>query len=223
MSPQRESENNDNLQGEDLLAGERAGGFFGLNDEDELEETRGPILPKLIAAGLMLLVSLIALLLLVSGVRTYSEARENEGYENKSWVIQGTLEDLTKDLQGDKNVGIYAGALPDDEAMNDKTFVSDVADSVSVGPNQGVKFRGSQTGRVKSDFPEKVDALLVENADGNLTVARTGETGTLVPVTESTVGSQKANAMLKLGGAILVFGAGVVGTFFMIRKKKEEV
>jgi len=171
----------------------------------------------------MLLVSLIALLLLVSGVRTYTEARENEGYENKSWVIQGTLEDLTKDLQGDRNVGIYAGSLPDDEAMNDKTFVSDVADSVSVGPHQGVKFRGSQTGRVKSDFPEKVDALLVENADGNLTVARTGETGTLVPVTESTVGSQKANAMLKLGGAILVFGAGVVGTFFMIRKKKEEV
>lgn len=223
MSLKREPEYNDSQLGEDLLSGERADEFFSLNDEEELEETLGPILPKLIATGIMLLVSLIALLLLISGVRTYSEARENEGYENKSWVMQGNLEDLTKDLQGDNNVGIYTGTLPDNAAMNDKTFVSDVADSVEVGANHNVKFRGSQAGRVKSDFPEKVDALLVENADGNLTVARTGETGTLVPVTESTVGSQKTNAMLKLGGAILIFGAGVVGTFFLIRKEKEEL
>lgn len=220
MSEKREPAENDYSEDIEYIDDERADEFFTLEEGDDFEESRGPVLPKLVAAGIVLVASLVAILLLVSGVRTYNEARNNEGYENKSWVIQGTIEDLTKDLQGDTNVAIYTGALPDTTAMTGKTFVSDVADSVTVNANDTVTFRGSQAGRVKADFPQQVDALLVETADGNLTVARTGEVGALVPVTESTVDTQKLNAMVKLGGAILVFGAGVVGTFLLIRKKR---
>ncbi|MDO4898629.1 MAG: hypothetical protein Q3965_04900 [Rothia sp. (in: high G+C Gram-positive bacteria)] len=222
MSQKREPDTSTLTDETEYVDEERADEFFALEEVEDFEETRGPLAPKLAAAGIMLVATFIALLLLLSGVRTFNEARANEGYENKSWVIQGTLDDVTRDLQSDKNVAIYTGQLPDTEAMKGKTFVSDVADSVQVEAQSRVKFRGSQTGKVKADFPQKVDGLLVEKEGGQLTVVRTGEAGSLVPVTEDTVGSQKFNAMMKLGGAILLFGAAVVATFFLIRKKKTE-
>lgn len=203
---------------------EQVSDFFTFTEEDEDDDadSRGSIASKLAAAGIMLLVSAIAFILLIGGVRTFNEARANEGYENRSWVITGTIDDVTPDLQSDKNVAIYSGKLPDTTAMAGKTFVSDVADPAKVNPQDSVKFRGSQTGRVSADFPQKVDALLVQTSDTELTVVRTGEEGALVPVTEDTVSSQKRSAMLRLGGAILVFGAGVVATFMLIRKRGDE-
>lgn len=210
------SENQDIVEDE-----EQVSDFFTFTEgeeEDDDADSRGSIASKLAPAGIMLLVSVIACFLLLGGVRAFNEARANEGYENRSWVISGTFEDVTPDLQGAKNVAIYSGKIPDDKAMDGKTFVSDVADPFKVKPKDSVKFRGSQTGRVSADFPEKVDALLVQTSDAELIVVRTGEEGSLVPVTEDTVSSQKRSAMLRLGGAILVFGAGVVGTFMLIRK-----
>lgn len=197
--------------------------FFSFDDEEEegyYEESAGPIMPKLLATGVMLLASILALFLLIGGIRTFSEARANEGYENRSWVISGELQDLTRDLQGDSNVAIYQGKLPQLSAMDGKTFVSEIADSQQVQAGVQVKFRGSQAGSVRSDFEQEVDALLVQVGESELMVARTGQKGSLTPVTDSTVSSQKAQAMGLLGGAIAVFAAGVFVTFRLIRKQK---
>ena len=218
MSDQRYLEDHDNFDEDD-----RTDDFFTFAEEEEdYEELRGPLGPKLAAAGIMILASIFAIILLIGGVRTFNEARANEGYEGRSWVMAGTFEKVTSDLQGDNNVAIYTGILPDNTAMTGKTFVSDIADPAQVNPGSTVEFRGSQTGTVSADFPETVDALLVQTDDSHLTVARTGEEGSLVPVTEDTVASQKRSAMLRLAGAILVFGAGVAGTFMMIRKRKSD-
>lgn len=201
---------------------DRTDDFFAFDEGGEDDEPRGSVLPKLAAAGMMLVATVLALVLLASGVRTFNEARLNEGYENRSWVMEGVYDDLTRDLQGDDNVAMYKGALPRVAELEGKTFVSDIADSVEVLPGDLVKFRGSQTGSVSSDFPKKVDALLVQVSDSELTVVRTGEAGTLVPVTEDTVSSQKRSAMVRLAAAILIFAAGVAGTFMVIRKKRQE-
>ncbi|WP_237235807.1 hypothetical protein [Rothia nasimurium] len=216
MSDQRYLEDRDNFDEDD-----RTDDFFTFAEEEEdYEEPRGPLGPKLAAAGIMILASIFAIILLIGGIRTFNEARANEGYEGRSWVMTGTFEKVTSDLQGDNNVATYTGILPDNTAMTGKTFISDIADPAQVNPGSTVEFRGSQTGTVSADFPETVDALLVQTDDSHLTVARTGEEGSLVPVTEDTVASQKRSAMLRLAGAILVFGAGVAGTFMMIRKRK---
>ncbi|MDY6051986.1 MAG: hypothetical protein SPI83_06205 [Rothia sp. (in: high G+C Gram-positive bacteria)] len=216
MSDQRYLEDKDTFDEND-----RTDDFFTFSEEEEYyEEPRGPLGPKLALAGIMLVASLLAMLLLIGGVRTFNEARANEGYEGRSWVMAGSFEKLTSDLQGDSNVATYKGTLPDDAAMADKTFVSEIADPVQVNPGSAVEFRGSQTGTVSADFPQKVDALLVQTDESHLTVARTGEAGSLVPVTESTVASQKRSAMFRLAGAILVFGGGVAATFMMIRQRK---
>ena len=218
MSDQRYLEDHDNFDEDD-----RTDDFFTFAEEEEdYEELRGPLGPKLAAAGIMILASIFAIILLIGGVRTFNEARANEGYEGRSWVMAGTFEKVTSDLQGDINVAIYTGILTDNTAMTGKTFVSDIADPAQVNPGSTVEFRGSQTGTVSADFPETVDALLVQTDDSHLAVARTGEEGSLVPVTEDTVASQKRSAMLRLAGAILVFGAGVAGTFMMIRKRKSD-
>ncbi|HIY94186.1 MAG TPA: hypothetical protein H9821_00770 [Candidatus Rothia avicola] len=218
MSDQRYLEDHDNFDEDD-----RTDDFFTFAEEEEdYEELRGPLGPKLAAAGIMILASIFAIILLIGGVRTFNEARANEGYEGRSWVMAGTFEKVTSDLQGDNNVAIYTGILPDNTAMTGKTFVSDIADPAQVNPGSTVEFRGSQTGTVRADFPETVDALLVQTDDSHLAVARTGEEGSLVPVTEDTVASQKRSAMLRLAGAILVFGTGVAGTFMMIRKRKSD-
>ena len=218
MSDQHYLEDHDNFDEDD-----RTDDFFTFAEEEEdYEEPRGPLGPKLAAAGIMILASIFAIILLIGGIRTFNEARANEGYEGRSWVMAGTFEKVTSDLQGDNNVAIYTGILPDNTAMTGKTFVSDIADPAQVNPGSTVEFRGSQTGTVSADFPETVDALLVQTDDSHLAVARTGEEGSLVPVTEDTVASQKRSAMLRLAGAILVFGAGVAGTFMMIRKRKSD-
>ena len=218
MSDQHYLEDHDNFDEDD-----RTDDFFTFAEEEEdYEEPRGPLGPKLAAAGIMILASIFAIILLIGGVRTFNEARANEGYEGRSWVMAGTFEKVTSDLQGDNNVAIYTGILPDNTAMTGKTFISDIADPAQVNPGSTVEFRGSQTGTVSADFPETVDALLVQTDDSHLAVARTGEEGSLVPVTEDTVASQKRSAMLRLAGAILVFGAGVAGTFMMIRKRKSD-
>lgn len=213
------SDSRDILEDEEQVAD-----FFTFTEEGEEDDTepRGSIASKLAAAGTMLLVTVIAFILLIGGIRTFNEARANEGYENRSWVITGTFEDATRDLQSDKNVAIYSGKLPDAATITGKTFVSDVADPVKVQAQDTVKFRGSQTGRVSADFPQTVDALVVQTSDTELAVVRTGEPGSLVPVTEDTVSSQKRSAMIRLGAAILIFGAGVVATFKVIRKRKDE-
>lgn len=218
MSDQRPFDEQNDYDIED-----RTDDFFSFAEEGEdYEEPRGPLGPKLATAGIMILASVLAIVMLIGGVRTFNEARANEGFEGRSWVISGTFDAVTADLHSDANVAIYSGALPDDAAMAGKTFVSEVADPAQVEAGSAVKFRGSQTGRVSADFSETVDALLVQTDGSHLTVVRTGEAGSLVPVTEDTVASQKRSAMVFLAGAILVFGAGVVGTYLMIRKRKPE-
>lgn len=219
VSPNEYTGSNNPQQDDEIE--DRTDDFFSFaGEEDEYEEPRGPLGPKLAAAAMMLVAFIIALILLIGGVRTFNEARANEGYEGRSWVISGTIDSVTADLQSDSNVAIYTGALPTDMAMNGKTFISAIADPAQVEAGSQVKFRGSQTGWVSGDFPQKVDALLVQEGDTNLTVARTSDPGSLQPVTAESVASQKRSAMLRLAGAILVFGAGVLGTYRVIRKGK---
>ena len=105
MSDQHYLEDHDNFDEDD-----RTDDFFTFAEEEEdYEELRGPLGPKLAAAGIMILASIFAIILLIGGVRTFNEARANEGYEGRSWVMAGTFEKVTSDLQGDNNVAIYTG------------------------------------------------------------------------------------------------------------------
>lgn len=195
--------------------------FFSFSGEEEEElEERAPLGRRLLVTGIMLLASLLALILLMGGVRTFNEARANEGYEGRTWVITGLYQDATRDLQGDQNVAIYEGSLPDATAMIDKSFISDLGDPQRVGPGQLVTFRGSQTGQGRADFLPQVDALLVQDTESELRVVRTGPEGSLAPVTADTIAAQKRSAIFRLAGAILIFAAGVAATLFLIRKTR---
>lgn len=194
--------------------------FFELVDEDEELNEPSDSRSRWLSAGLVLLSVLLAILLCVLGIRALNAAREDEGFEDKTWVMSGRFVDLTPDLQTKSNVAKYSGSLPADQALNGVTFKSDLADAKQVNGGQVVEFRGSQTGETRNDFPQEVDALLAETGDQQVEVVRTGEPGSINEVTSASVRNAKIGGWASLLGAVVVFAAGVTGAVMLNRRAR---
>ena len=127
--------------------------------EEELDHRPGVNWLSVLSAVVAVILSIV---LAVVGVRAFASVNNNAEYAGKSWVIQGTYQDLTPDLITKGNVARYKGNLPADDALNGKTYVSNLKDKYQVTSGAPIEFRGSQTGDVPSEFPREVDGLLVE-------------------------------------------------------------
>lgn len=184
--------------------------------EDELEERPGVNWLSVLSAVVAVVVAII---LAVVGVRSFAWVNANADYAGHSWVVQGTYQDLTPDLITKENVARYKGNLPADDALNGKTYVSNLKDKYKVNSSATVEFRGSQTGDVPADFPREVDGLLVEN-NGQLEVVYTAEKGTLKPVTEGQVTGHRAAGIASIIGAILVLLGGIVFAVWLNRRSR---
>ncbi len=192
--------------------------FFELVDEDVALEEPLDSRARWISVGIVLLAVVVSIFLCVAGIRALSAAKADAGYEDKTWVMSGKFVDLTPDLQTKSNVAKYAGTLPADEQLNGLTFKSDLADSQQVNAGSAVEFRGSQTGSVRSDFPQEVDALLAKTADNQLEVVRTGALDSLQPITSASVRNAQLAGWVCLFAALLVFFAGVVSAVWVTRR-----
>lgn len=184
--------------------------------EDELEERPGVNWLSVLSAVVAVVVAII---LAVVGVRSFAWVNANADYAGHSWVVQGTYQDLTPDLITKENVARYKGNLPADDALNGKTYVSNLKDKYKVNSSATVEFRGSQTGDVPADFPREVDGLLVEN-NGQLEVVYTAEKGTLKPVTEGQVTGHRVAGIASIIGAILVLLGGMVFAVWLNRRSR---
>lgn len=195
--------------------------FFEMAEDDVYEnevDNRG----RWLTVATVLLATIVAIFLCVLGIRQLSEANQNKGYEDKSWVMSGTYVDLTPDLQTKSNVAIYSGAVPADDQLKENTYVSNLNDSKKIQPGETVQFRGTQTGSVEGDFDKDVDALLAKTGDHQVEVVRTGEKGSLKPVTSSLVSQQQIMGWASLIGAVVVFAAGVFAAIFFNRRARAE-
>ncbi|MBD9231934.1 MAG: hypothetical protein EGW04_00650 [Rothia mucilaginosa] len=184
--------------------------------EDELEERPGVNWLSVLSAVVAVV---LAIILAVVGVRSFAWVNTNANYAGHSWVMQGTYQDLTPDLITKENVARYKGNLPADDALNGKTYVSNLKDKYKVNSSATVEFRGSQTGDVPADFPREVDGLLVEN-NGQLEVVYTAEKGTLKPVTEGQVTGHRVAGIASIIGAVLVLLGGMVFAVWLNRRSR---
>lgn len=184
--------------------------------EDELEERPGVNWLSVLSA---IVAVVLAIILAVVGVRSFAWVNTNANYAGHSWVMQGTYQDLTPDLITKENVARYKGNLPADDALNGKTYVSNLKDKYKVNSSATVEFRGSQTGDVPADFPREVDGLLVEN-NGQLEVVYTAEKGTLKPVTDGQVTGHRVAGVASIIGAVLVLLGGMVFAVWLNRRSR---
>lgn len=197
--------------------------FFGFDEDDEYT-AEGPHRSswRWIGVVLALLTLVITGWMLFVGMRTVSSAEKNEPYVGHSWVISGNLVDMSRDLQTDTYNGVYLGHLPDDPEAARLPFDGGVDDPKDLEPGAEIRFRGTQTGAQLSDFPQNVDALLVQD-EGRLTVVRTTEVGEMSPVTTQGIAEQKRAGWLTVGGGFLVLLAGGAVTWYaVIRARREE-
>lgn len=197
--------------------------FFEFSEpEEEYRQEGGQGAHKLLVAATVLLASILAIVLCIFGVRSLSAAKDNAGFEGNTWVISGTYQDLTPDLQTKSNVATYSGNLPSIQEMDGVSYVSYLKDVEQVQAGQLIEFRGSQTGNVKADFPDKVDALLAKTGDKQVEVIRTGSVGSLQPITEGTVTGQQITGWGMLLAAIVVFAGGIFGAMTLIRRARAQ-
>ncbi len=138
---------------EDYDDEEENSSLFAMSEE-ELDDRPGVNWLSVLSAAVAVILSII---LAVVGVRAFASVNNNAEYAGKSWVIQGTYQDLTPDLITKGNVARYKGNLPADDALNGKTYVSNLKDKYQVTSGASIEFRGSQTGDVPSEFPREVD------------------------------------------------------------------
>lgn len=185
--------------------------------EDELEERPGVNWLSVLSAVVAVVVAII---LAVVGVRSFAWVNANADYAGHSWVVQGTYQDLTPDLITKENVARYKGNLPADDALNGKTYVSNLKDKYQVTSGAPIEFRGSQTGDVPSEFPREVDGLLVEKG-GTLEVVYTAEKGTLKPVTEDSVNAERFAGIASIVGAVLVLLLGMGFAVWLNRRSRD--
>ena len=188
---------------EDYDDEEENSSLFAMSEE-ELDDRPGVNWLSVLSAVVAVILSIV---LAIAGVRAFASVNNNAEYAGKSWVIQGTYQDLTPDLITKGNVARYKGNLPADDALNGKTYVSNLKDKYQVTSGAPIEFRGSQTGDVPSEFPREVDGLLVEK-NGSLEVVYTAEKGTLKPVTEASVNAERFTGIASIVGAVLVLLLG---------------
>ena len=201
---------------EDYDDEEENSSLFAMSEE-ELDDRPGVNWLSVLSAAVAVILSII---LAVVGVRAFASVNNNAEYAGKSWVIQGTYQDLTPDLITKGNVARYKGNLPADDALNGKTYVSNLKDKYQVTSGASIEFRGSQTGDVPSEFPREVDGLLVEK-NGSLEVVYTAEKGTLKPVTEASVNAERFAGIASIVGAVLVLLLGLGFAVWLNRRSRD--
>lgn len=201
---------------EDYDDEEENSSLFAMSEE-ELDDRPGVNWLSVLSAAVAVILSIV---LAVVGVRAFASVNNNAEYAGKSWVIQGTYQDLTPDLITKGNVARYKGNLPADDALNGKTYVSNLKDKYQVTSGAPIEFRGSQTGDVPSEFPREVDGLLVEKG-GTLEVVYTAEKGTLKPVTEDSVNAERFAGIASIVGAVLVLLLGMGFAVWLNRRSRD--
>lgn len=201
---------------EDYDDEEENSSLFAMSEE-ELDDRPGVNWLSVLSAAVAVILSIV---LAVAGVRAFASVNNNAEYAGKSWVIQGTYQDLTPDLITKGNVARYKGNLPTDDALNGKTYVSNLKDKYQVTSGAPIEFRGSQTGDVPSEFPREVDGLLVEK-NGSLEVVYTAEKGTLKPVTEASVNAERFAGIASIVGAVLVLLLGMGFAVWLNRRSRD--
>ncbi|MGQ1797733.1 hypothetical protein ACT4S5_11450 [Kocuria oceani] len=182
--------------------------FFAFDDDErEPGRSRRPIAWKPTAVGLLGL--LLGLVLAVSGALAWDDSRKLADYADRSWVITGTYQDMTNDLQTKTYNPIYRGALPADEAITAQPFDSGLADPRVPEAGEEIVFRGTQTGEREGHFHQEADALLAVE-DGTLQVVETAEAGEFGDgITAGTITGQRVRAALLLLAGLGVAVAGV--------------
>ena len=201
---------------EDYDDEEENSSLFAMSEE-ELDDRPGVNWLSVLSAAVAVILSIV---LAIAGVRAFASVNNNAEYAGKSWVIQGTYQDLTPDLITKGNVARYKGNLPTDDALNGKTYVSNLKDKYQVTSGAPIEFRGSQTGDVPSEFPREVDGLLVEKG-GTLEVVYTAEKGTLKPVTEDSVNAERFAGIASIVGAVLVLLLGLGFAVWLNRRSRD--
>ncbi|OFR58943.1 hypothetical protein [Rothia sp. HMSC069C04] len=201
---------------EDYDDEEENSSLFAMSEE-ELDDRPGVNWLSVLSAAVAVILSIV---LAIAGVRAFASVNNNAEYAGKSWVIQGTYQDLTPDLITKGNVARYKGNLPADDALNGKTYVSNLKDKYQVTSGASIEFRGSQTGDVPSEFPREVDGLLVEK-NGSLEVVYTAEKGTLKPVTEDSVNAERFAGIASIVGAVLVLLLGLGFAVWLNRRSRD--
>ena len=201
---------------EDYDDEEENSSLFAMSEE-ELDDRPGVNWLSVLSAAVAVILSIV---LAIAGVRAFASVNNNAEYAGKSWVIQGTYQDLTPDLITKGNVARYKGNLPADNALNGKTYVSNLKDKYQVTSGAPIEFRGSQTGDVPSEFPREVDGLLVEKG-GTLEVVYTAEKGTLKPVTEDSVNAERFAGIASIVGAVLVLLLGLGFAVWLNRRSRD--
>lgn len=201
---------------EDYDDEEENSSLFAMSEE-ELDDRPGVNWLSVLSAVVAVILSIV---LAIAGVRAFASVNNNAEYAGKSWVIQGTYQDLTPDLITKGNVARYKGNLPADDALNGKTYVSNLKDKYQVTSGAPIEFRGSQTGDVPSEFPREVDGLLVEK-NGSLEVVYTAEKGTLKPVTEASVNAERFAGIASIVGAVLVLLLGMGFAVWLNRRSRD--
>lgn len=201
---------------EDYDDEEENSSLFAMSEE-ELDDRPGVNWLSVLSAAVAVILSIV---LAVVGVRAFASVNNNAEYAGKSWVIQGTYQDLTPDLITKGNVARYKGNLPADDALNGKTYVSNLKDKYQVTSGAPIEFRGSQTGDVPSEFPREVDGLLVEK-NGSIEVVYTAEKGTLKPVTEDSVNAERFAGIASIVGAVLVLLLGLGFAVWLNRRSRD--
>lgn len=201
---------------EDYDDEEENSSLFAISEE-ELDDRPGVNWLSVLSAAVAVILSIV---LAIAGVRAFASVNNNAEYAGKSWVIQGTYQDLTPDLITKGNVARYKGNLPADDALNGKTYVSNLKDKYQVTSGAPIEFRGSQTGDVPSEFPREVDGLLVEKG-GTLEVVYTAEKGTLKPVTEDSVNAERFAGIASIVGAVLVLLLGLGFAVWLNRRSRD--
>lgn len=201
---------------EDYDDEEENSSLFAMSEE-EPDDRPGVNWLSVLSAAVAVILSIV---LAIAGVRAFASVNNNAEYAGKSWVIQGTYQDLTPDLITKGNVARYKGNLPADDALNGKTYVSNLKDKYQVTSGAPIEFRGSQTGDVPSEFPREVDGLLVEKG-GTLEVVYTAEKGTLKPVTEDSVNAERFAGIASIVGAVLVLLLGLGFAVWLNRRSRD--
>lgn len=201
---------------EDYDDEEENSSLFAMSEE-ELDDRPGVNWLSVLSAVVAVILSIV---LAIAGVRAFASVNNNAEYAGKSWVIQGTYQDLTPDLITKGNVARYKGNLPTDDALNGKTYVSNLKDKYQVTSGAPIEFRGSQTGDVPSEFPREVDGLLVEK-NGSIEVVYTAEKGTLKPVTEASVNAERFAGIASIVGAVLVLLLGLGFAVWLNRRSRD--
>ena len=201
---------------EDYDDEEENSSLFAMSEE-ELDDRPGVNWLSVLSAVVAVILSIV---LAIAGVRAFASVNNNAEYAGKSWVIQGTYQDLTPDLITKGNVARYKGNLPTDDALNGKTYVSNLKDKYQVTSGAPIEFRGSQTGDVPSEFTREVDGLLVEK-NGSIEVVYTAEKGTLKPVTEASVNAERFAGIASIVGAVLVLLLGLGFAVWLNRRSRD--